>query len=213
MHHVESEKYNPSLWYENLIRISHLPPYKKYRALSQLHDETLSEYIKDLESMTDVEAELEGSDGRKRKIVVAHIAGWEESQIQVFEDKNPPARLQEQLNFRAYVDSDTGKSLDFSHLNDRQKSVDDFNAYQAAKYQNCSWKDIREKAIGSAQRLRKCFPSEPSEEFLEFLENSPLKTWKLKKGLQITVPAGFYLWMVSLKHEAIEHRSDIASIK
>lgn len=31
-------------------------------------------------------------------------------------------------------------------------------------------------------------------------------------NLVIIIPAGFYLWMVSLKHEAIEHRRDLVLI-
>lgn len=214
MHHVESGKYNPTFWYENIIRISQLPPLLKYQELTKLHDNTLSEYIKDLGEMTDKEAESTGSDGRLKKVVVAHIMGWEEFQTQVFEDKCPVPRLQQQLNFQGYVDSDTGVSHDFSNSqNDRQKSVDDFNAYQADKYQDWSWSDIKKRAVVTAQKLRSCFPDEPSEDWLRFLEDSPLKTWKLKENLAIIVPAGFYLWMVSIKHEAIEHKYDIALIK
>lgn len=214
MYQIEGGKFNPNLWYENVVRISQLPSLQKYQELTKLHNNTLFEYIRDLENTTDEEADSISSDGRLRKILVAHIMGWEEFQIQVFIDKDPATRLRKQLDFQSFIDPDTGKKYDFSNpQNDRQKSVDDFNAYHAEKYQDWSWTNIRTRAIDTAQRLRKCFPNEPSEEWLNFLENSPSKTWKIKEGLSMTIPAGYYLWIVSLKHEAIEHRRDIALIK
>lgn len=213
MRQVEAGKYSPNRWYENIIQVSQLPTFQKYQSLTKLHLQTLTEYIKDLEDISEEEAESISSDGRSRKIVVAHIMGWEEFQTQVFEDRDPLARLYKQLNFQGYVDPDTGQNYDFTDPHDRNKSVDNFNAYQAKKYNSWSWDKIKQRAINTAQRLRNCFPDEPSEQFLSFLENTPPKRWRLKEGLEITIPAGFYLWMVSLKHEAIEHRRDIVYIK
>lgn len=213
MRRVEIGKYAPDQWLKNIIAISALPLSQKYQALIKLHHQTLSEYIKDLEAMTEEEAESKGSDGRKRKIVIAHIMGWEEFQIQVFEDKDPLARLKKQLNFQGYIDPDTGQNNDFLDPHSRSNSVNKFNAYQAEKYHNWSWNKIQQRAINIGQRLKNCFPNKPSKQFLNFLESTPSKRWKLKKDLEITVPAGFYLWMVSLRHEAIEHRRDFVSME
>lgn len=212
MRRVEIGKYVPDQWLKNIVNISQLPSIQKYQTLVKLHRQTLSEYIKDLEAMTEEEAKKTSSDGRARKIVIAHIMGWEEFQIQVFEDKDPLTRLHKQLNFQGYIDPDTGQSIDFFDPHRRSNSVNNFNAYQAKKYNNWSWNKIMQRAINSSQRLKNCFPDKPSKQFLRFLEGTPPKKWKLKENFEITIPAGFYLWMVSLKHEAIEHRRDFVRI-
>lgn len=213
MRHVDVQKYTPDRWLKNIVNISQLPSIQKYQALIKLHSQTFSEYKKDISAMTEEEAESKSSDGRIRKIVVAHIMGWEEFQIQVFEDKDPLTRLHKQLNFQGYVDPATRQSIDFFDPYRRSNGVNKFNAYQAEKYNNWSWHKIMQRAISTGQRLKNCFPDKPSKQFLNFLESTPLKRWKLKEDLVVTIPAGFYLWMVSLKHEAIEHRQDIVLIK
>lgn len=213
MRRVEIGKYVPDQWLENIVGISALPPLQKYQALIKLHNQTFLEYRKDLEAITEKEAESICSDKRLRKIVVAHIMGWEEFQIQVFEDKDPLTRLHKQLNFQGYIDPDTGQSINFFDPHRRSNSVNKFNAYQAEKYHSWSWNKIMQRAINTGQRLKNCFPAKPSKQFLNFLESTPSKIWKLKEGLVVTIPAGFYLWMVSLKHEAIEHRRDFVCLQ
>lgn len=212
MRHVEVEKYFPDRWLKNIVNISTLPLLQRYQALIKLHNQTFLEYRKDLEAITEKEAESISSDKRLRKIVVAHIMGWEEFQIQVFEDKDPLTRLHKQLNFQGYVDPDTDQSIDFFDPYRRSNGVNKFNAYQAEKYNNWSWYKIMQRAINTGQRLKNCFPDKPSKQFLNFLESTPPKRWRLKEDLVVTIPAGFYLWMVSLKHEAIEHRRDLVRI-
>ena len=175
MRQLESGKYTPDRWYKNIVKISQLPTLQKYQALIKLHNQTFLEYRKDLEAITEKEAESIGSDKRLRKIVVAHIMGWDEFQIQVFEDRDPLARLHKQINFQGYIDPDTCQSYDFTDLHDRNKSIDNFNIYQAAKYKNWGWYKIMQRAINTGQRLKNCFPDKPSKQFLEFLENTPLK--------------------------------------
>ncbi len=135
-------------------------------------------------------------------LVVAHIMAWEEWQTQIFEDPNKQKRLQKQMNLQGYYDTDALKIVNF-------QNVDDFNEYSATRYSERSWAEIKQKAIGTALKLQSFFPPTPQQEWINFLENTPEHKWKILPDISLTIPAGWYLWMVSLEHEAIEHAGDI----
>ena len=61
----------------------------------------------------------------------------------------------------------------------------------------------------TARKLQSFFPEDPTEEWLSFLDQKPKRFWKLKEEYTLDIPAGWYLWMVSLEHEAVEHRADL----
>lgn len=187
-------------WYDNLIKISSIPdPKERYERLVVLHKETLHFYISTLQSITIEKARQKISDGRTIAEVVAHIVAWEEWQIQVFNDPNRQGRLKEQINLCGYFDAENNKVVDF-------KNVDDFNAYQTEKYSKWKWKNIQQKATSTATKLREIFPDIPSDGWINFLESTPSHQWKILPNKTITVPAGWYLWMVSLEHEAVKLR-------
>lgn len=102
----------------------------------------------------------------------AHIMAWEEWQIQVFTDSSRDERLRRQMKLKDYYDSEKNKMVDF-------RNVDDFNAYQSAKYTHWPWKDIRQKAIGTALELQSIFSPNPSSEWIDFLESTPTHAWKV----------------------------------
>lgn len=189
-------------WYQNLLEIAALPPRERYNELVQLHQITLDDYFSQINQMTSEEAAQPSSDGRSKAIVVAHIMGWEEWQIQAFGDANKKERLEKQLKLQRYYDDSNNIYLDF-------KNGDEFNAYQANRYANWKWKDIREKAMTIAKKLQSFFSDNPTDDWIEFLENTPIHNWKLTKDKTFSIPGGWYLWMVSLKHEAVEHRKDL----
>jgi len=190
-------------WYNKLYSIATCQDLsKRYYQLEALHAATFESYISNLKAITEKDAESIGSDGRLVKIVVAHILAWEEWQLQVFSDGlNRESHLKEQMQFRGYVDPETGQTYDFG-------SVDNFNAFQTAKYKTWAWKDIQKKAIATALKLKEFFPTNPAADWISFLDSSPSRTWRLSPQYTIIVPQGWYLWMVSLKHEAVEHRQD-----
>lgn len=197
----EQLQFNPDVWYQNLAHIAAKTPEHRYRALVKLHKETIDNYMNQLQKITTDQAEGISSDGRKIKIVVAHIAGWEEWQLQVFHDPNRTQRIKQQMSLQDYEDPKLGM-LSFN-------SVDSFNARQEELYKDWSWDAIREKAIKTAMGLQDTFPEEPSEEWLFFLNNTPQKKWNLTNNIELTITGGWYLWMVSLEHEAVEHRKDL----
>ena len=119
----EKLRFNHDAWCQNLAMIAQREPTQRYVGLVSLHKETLENYIRALQNMTDEQAETPGVDGRKLKIVVAHIMGWEEWQTQVFGDPQKEKRIKQQLHMQGYQDPQTGKMRDFS-------SVDAFNSHQ-----------------------------------------------------------------------------------
>lgn len=194
-----------STWYDNLREISRLPAPERYRALVELHKETIEFYLLALERLDGETARQKSKtkgDTRTIAQVVVHIMAWEEWQLQVFTDPQPSLMLPLQMQLKGYWDGEKGTRVNFAN-------VDDFNKYQAEKYKNRSWEEVKTKAIATARRLQSLFPENPSVEWVKFLESSPAFTWKVTPNLVLTLPAAYYLWMVSLEHAAIEHRRDL----
>lgn len=190
-------------WYKKLISIASTKNlHARYLELVQLHSNTTRTYISALKNITKEKAKEVGSDGRSVALVVAHIMAWEEWQMQIFTDQNKEKRLQKQMKLQEYYDSDTQKIVDF-------QNVDEFNAYSAKRYRQSSWKDIRQKAVHTALKLQSFFPISVSKEWIYFLQNSPKHNWKILPNVTLTLPSGWYLWMVSLEHEAVEHAGDL----
>lgn len=197
----ENDLPNKDEWFNRLGNIAQTADLKtRYQQLETLHRETLNSYSNIISSISSEEARRKGSDGRTIAVIVAHIMAWEEWQIQVFSDPDFLNRLSLQINLQHYYDIENNKYLDF-------KSVDDFNAYQEEKYRFWSWEEIQKKTIDTALHLKSFFPKNPSEGWIDTLEKTPLKEWGVLPKQK--VPAGWYLWMVSLKHEAIEHLTDL----
>lgn len=190
-------------WLDHIFNIASIEDTKsRYGELVKLHQKSLDFYLQAVNSINEEYARRQGSDGRPLAIIVAHIMAWEEWQLQVFLDQKREERLKNQIELKGYHDPERRKKLDFL-------SVDDFNEYQAKKYNQWEWSDIQQKAIITALKLKSLFPEPPDDKWINFLENTPSHRWKLYPGKIITIPVGWYLWMVSIKHEAVTHRADL----
>jgi hypothetical protein len=44
---------------------------------------------------------------------------------------------------------------------------------------------------------------------LEQLEGTRRYDYRLPTGVTLTIPCGWYLWMVTLEHEMVEHAADL----
>lgn len=199
----ESGGFQPDIWYKNLIDIAiNLNTKERYQSLVQLHQATLDFYLPTIQAITSETATSPSSDGRPISLVVAHIMAWEEWQAQIFGDPNKKERLQKQMKLQGYYDTGSGTTVGF-------KNVDDFNGYSAKRYADKPWNKIQQKAIESALQLQSFFPPTPKPDWIDFLEKTPEYNWKITPGTVLSVPSGWYLWMVSLEHEAVEHRKDL----
>lgn len=195
--------FQSDIWYRDLIKIAKIPNTKKrYKSLVQLHQATLDFYLSTVQAITSETAASPSSDGRPISLVVAHIMAWEEWQAQIFGDSNGNERLQKQMRLKGYYDSDSGTTVDF-------KNVDDFNGYSAKRYVDKPWSKIQQKAVDTALLLQSFFLPIPKSDWIDFLERTPEHNWKIIPGIVLSIPSGWYLWMVSLEHEAVEHRKDL----
>ena len=199
----ENGVFQPDVWYRNLIDIAKtLNISERYQSLVQLHQATLDFYLPAVQAITSETAASPSSDGRPVSLVVAHIMAWEEWQTQIFGDQNREERLQKQMKLQGYYDTDLGTTVSF-------KNVDDFNGYSAKRYADKTWEKIQHKAVETALQLQSCFPPTPKLVWIDFLEKTREHNWKIIPGTVLSVPSGWYLWMVSLEHEAVEHRKDL----
>jgi hypothetical protein len=87
-------------------------------------------------------------------------------------------------------------------------SVDEFNAYFALKYAGQPWEAIQGVALDMATMLHQLFVH-PGIVTPEQLENTRRYDYKLPTGVTLTIPCGWYLWMVTLEHEMVEHADDL----
>jgi hypothetical protein len=191
---------NTEAWYTNLVGIAGLPPAARYNALTELHADTISKYLSQINSITDSRALQRSSDGRTIKDVVAHIMAWEDWQIQNLTDPDIKSRLEEGVDLKGYRNED-GARMDF-------KNDDEFNAYVTDRYKTVSWNQIKTGAVQTALKLQSLFPKKALAGWIDFLESTPLYPWKLP-NTTLPVPTGWFVWMISLEHEAIEHRTDL----
>jgi hypothetical protein len=207
LRNLENGVFQPDVWYRNLIDIAKIPNVnKRYQSLVQLHQATLDFYLPAVQAITSETAASPSSDGRPVSLVVAHIMAWEEWQTQIFGDQNKEERLQKQMKLQGYHDTDSGTTVGFNN-------VDDFNGYSAKRYADKPWKKIQQKAVKTALQLQSFFPPNPKPDWIDFLESTPEHNWKITPGTVLSVPSGWYLWMVSLEHEAVEHRKDLVKGK
>jgi hypothetical protein len=196
-------KMENSAFYEELIGIAGIAdPRVRYAALVKLHVRVAEVYTTAIRSISAQRAAEKSLDGRTIALVVAHIMAWDQWQLQVFRSSDREADIREQMNLRGYRDPNTRKLRDF-------RDVDHFNSYQARKYANTDWPTIINRAFKSAVDLVMCFPSFPPRGLIEFLEGTDLHEWRILPDQTLTIPAGWYLWMVSIEREGVEHAQDL----
>jgi hypothetical protein len=187
-------------FYQRIIKIAAQPPYNRYGLLAEFHTEVVIRYLNIIQTMTEREAKRTSADGRTIGQVVGHIAEWERFIILAAGEMVVGVQWPRIMDLCGYMEPD-GQLHDFA-------SVDDFNDYQAAKHATWSWKSIQNQAIHAATALHTLF-TQPALLSPELLEQTKNYQWSLPNGLRLTVPAGWYLWMVSIEHEMIEHAADL----
>jgi hypothetical protein len=97
------------------------------------------------------------------------------------------------MSLTGYLDTD-GRELEFG-------SAAEFDAYQATKQAGWSWQQIQDQAIHTATALMSIF-TQPAILSPDLLEQTKGYEWLLPSGLKLTVPVGWYLWIVSVQREA-----------
>jgi hypothetical protein len=186
-------------FYQQIVRIAAQPPYERYGLLAEFHTNIAIRYLKTIREFKDKDAARIGSDGRTIAQVVGHIAEWERFTILAAGELVAGITWPRIMTLSGYQEPD-GQILDF-------ESEDEFNAYQAAKQAAWPWSRIQDLAIHTATALHTFF-TQPALLSPESLERAGSYEWRLPNGIKLTTPAGWYLWMVSLEHEAVDHAPD-----
>ena len=101
-----------------------------------------------------------------------------------------------------YIDPD-GRTHDFP-------DVAAFNAYYAEQHANQSWATIQAQAIHTASTLDQLFRASKLLTAERLEQSWPYQHYSLPIGLTLTIPCGWFLWMIAIEHEAVEHAADLA---
>ncbi len=188
------------IFYQELTRIATQPAYSRYGLLAEFHTKVTLQYLNALRMITEQKALQPGSDGRSIAQVVGHIAEWDRFTLLAVGEIAVGVQCPRIMSLAGYTEPD-GTILGFA-------DKDAFNAYQIAKHANWTWEQIQELAIHMATALHAFF-TQPALISPDLLEQTHTCKWGLPTGISLSLPAGWYLWLVSLEHKAVLHAADI----
>jgi hypothetical protein len=179
-------------FYQKIVAIAAQSPAERRLSLVGLHMDVVTSYLNAVRAMTAQDAARISSDSRTLGQVIGHIAEWERFTILAVGEIITGVRWPQIMNLSGYVEPD-GQVREFAN-------VDAFNDYQATKHAAWSWARIQNLAIQAALTLQVSW---------ERLEKTQAYRWCLPNEMDVTVSCGWYLWMVTLEHEAVEHAVDL----
>ena len=188
------------VFYQKIVAIAAQSPAERCLSLVGLHTDVVIPYLNAVRAMTAQDAGRVSSDNRTLGQVVGHIAEWERFTILAVGEIITGVRWPQIMNLSGYIEPD-GQVREFT-------SVDVFNDYQATKHAAWSWEQIRGLAIQTAATLQILF-AHSSLASWERLEQTKVYRWQLPNEMSVSVSCGWYLWMVTLEHEAVEHALDL----
>ena len=188
------------VFYQKIVAIAAQSPAERCLSLVGLNTDVVIPYLNAVRAMTAQDAARISSDGRTLGQVVGHIAEWERFTILAVGEIITGVRWPQIMNLSGYIEPD-GQVREFT-------SVDVFNDYQATKHAAWSWEQIRGLAIQTAATLQILF-AHSSLASWERLEQTKVYRWQLPNEMSVSVSCGWYLWMVTLEHEAVEHAVDL----
>jgi hypothetical protein len=191
------------VFYQKIVAIAARSPAERGLSLVGLHTDVITPYLNAVRAMTAQNAARVSSDGRRLGQVVGHIAEWERFTILAVGEIITGVHWPQIMNLSGYVEPD-GQVREFT-------SVDAFNDYQATKHAAWSWEQIQDLAVQTAAMLQNLF-AHPSLVSWERLEHTKAYRWQLPNEMSVMVPCGWYLWMVTLEHEAVEHAVDLGIV-
>ena len=191
---------NADTFYQRLVKIAAQPAYSRYEVLAEFHTEVVMRYLNTIQIISERRARRTSSDGRTVAQVIGHIAEWERFIILAAGEIMVGVKRPRIMDLSGYLDQD-GRGMDFS-------SVDNFNTYQMAKHAKWPWPRIQDMAIYTATALHTLF-TQPTILSPDMLEKTHGYDWRLPNGIKLTLPIGWYLWMITLEHEAVNHALDL----
>jgi hypothetical protein len=190
----------PEVFYAKVLAISNQPAERRVKGMNHLHVECMDQYLQAVRSIDEKRATQVTEDGRTIAQLVAHIAEWERYTALALGEIIAGIKEPQIMRMKGFLETD-GRILSF-------KNVDDFNAYQAKKYENTPWALIQPFAIRMALALQGTF-SQPLILPYELLEHTAPYRYRLAGGSLISLPVAWYLWIVTLEHEVVDHALEL----
>ena len=188
------------IFYQRIVEIAGQSPEKRFVLLVNLHADIHAHYLNVVRRITSKDVARVSTDSRTLGQVVGHIAEWERFAMLAVGEMMAGVQWPRIMSLSGYIEPD-GQVMNFT-------SVDDFNAYQANKHATWPWERIQDLAIRTSTVLHVLF-TQPVLLPAECLELTRVYEWHLPGGVKLAVPTGWYLWMVTLEHEAVEHADDL----
>ena len=168
--------------------------------MNRIHSEYLAAYLSAIYAIDSEKASQICPDGRTIAQIVAHIAEWERYIIQSMGDIISGVRKPFVLTLKGYRDID-GTRVDFDTINE-------FNEFQVQKYKNTPWSEIKPLAIHTASALQGIF-SQPVVLPFDLMEKTESYNWHVPGGSLVSIPVAWYLWIVVLEHEVVDHAQEL----
>ena len=190
----------PEVFYAKVLSISNQPAERRVKGMNHLHVECMDQYLQAVRSIDDQRATQVTADGLTIAQLIAHIAEWERYTALALGEIIAGIKEPQIMRMKGFLETD-GRILTF-------KNVDDFNAYQAKKYENTPWNQIQPFAIRMALALQGTF-SQPLILPYDLLEQTAPYRYRLAGGSLISLPVAWYLWIVTLEHEVVDHALEL----
>lgn len=187
-------------FYQRLVKIAAQRPYDRYIHLAEFHTEITINYLNTIRSMSDEGARKTSSDGQTLAQIIGYISEWERFTILAAGEIIAGVEWPRIMNLSGYIEPD-GQLLNFA-------SIEEFKAYQLAKHKTWPWQRTQDLAIHTATALHTLF-TQPALLSPDSLERTRGCEWRLPKGLKLAIPAGWYLWMITLEHQATKYAADL----
>jgi hypothetical protein len=190
-------------FYQRVFEALAQPPDQRYLLLAQLHADVYSGYVAAIRALSVADAARVNGDGRSVAQVVGHIMEWERVAIMA------AGELLAGVDRPRFFTARPGWGyLDPNGTPVALQSLDDFNHYHAERHATWPWAHLQELSIRSADVLYTLF-TDPKLLSAEILERTPIRERTLENGAKVTIGAGWYLWIIMLGHEAVDHADDL----
>ena len=187
-------------FYQDIAEIAALPPQQRHGRLAELHADVVAGYCAAVQAISPAAAARTGPDGRSVAQVIGHIAEWDRYSILAAGEMLAGVTWPRIMVSAGFIEPD-GAERKF-------KGVHDFNAYHAERQASLPWEQIRDLALRSATALQVLF-AHPALLTPELLEQTMSYQFTLASSLTLTMPVGWYLWIVTIEHEAVEHVEEV----
>lgn len=185
-------------FYDTVAAAWRRSPDQRRSHLIDLHRRLVSHYVRALKRIAPESAALPvPGDGRTVTQVVGHIAEWDRATIIALGEILAGVQWPRIMSSCATVDP-LGEALAFA-------DTAAFNAHCAASYRDRDWPAVRDAAIDAATTLFQIFEAPGLLTPARLEATSVYPSYVMGNGQSFELPCGWYLWLATMEHEALEH--------